>query len=298
MDYIDYYKVLGVAKNAEAKDIKKAYRKLARKYHPDVNPNNKDAEKKFKEINEANEVLGNEENRKKYDEFGKDWKHADDIKKAQQQQGQRGQYSSQNFGGDQFNNQDFSDFFSSMFSGAGSGYRGGGAKYKGQDYNSSITLNLTDIFTSQQQILVVNGKKIRITIPAGVSNGQIIKIPGKGGEGVHGGPSGDLYIEFVINNNTKFKSEGNNLHQKLPVDLYTAVLGGEVFVETLNGKIKLKILPETPNGKRVKLKGKGLPIYKSKDQFGDLYITYDITIPTQLSEKEISLFKELQNLEK
>ncbi|CAM4286708.1 DnaJ C-terminal domain-containing protein [Zobellia nedashkovskayae] len=298
MDYVDYYKVLGVPKKASEKDIKKAYRKLARKYHPDVNPNDATAEKKFKEINEANEVLGNVENRKKYDQYGKDWMHAEQFEKAKAQQGSRGgggQQYGQDFGGG-----DFSDFFESMFGGGGSGgfsQRGGQqTRFRGQDLNAQLRLNLRDAFTTQKQTLTVNGKNIRLTIPAGIENGQTIKIPGHGGPGRNNGPKGDLYLKFIIDNNTPFKRDGNNLYKDVNVDLYTAVLGGEITVDTFDGKAKLKVKPETQSGTKVKLKGKGFPIYKKEGQFGDLYITYNVQTPTNLSDKEKELFKQLASL--
>ena len=144
--------------------------------------------------------------------------------------------------------------------------------------------------------LTVNGKNIRITIPAGIENGQTIKIAGHGGPGINGGPNGDLYITFLIANHPKFKRLGNNLYTTVDLDLYTAVLGGEITIDTLNGKVKLKVKPETQNGSKIKLKGKGFPVYKEKGQFGDLYITYSIVIPTNLTEKQKELFTELSKL--
>ncbi len=298
MNYIDYYKVLGISKNATESDIKKAYRKLARKYHPDLNPNDKTAEKKFKEINEANEVLGNPENRKKFDKYGKDWQHAEEFEKARQQQSKYQQTHRNQKTYSNFNEADYSDFFASMFGGGNSGYsqRNSSVKFKGQDYNAELQLNLTDVAKTHKRTLTVNGKNIRLTIPAGVENGQIIKIKGHGGSGVNGGGKGDLYIKFNIINNTKFRRNKNDLHVTVDLDLYKAVLGGDVFVETLNGKVKLKVKPETQNGTKVKLKGKGFPVYKKKDVFGDLYITYQVKIPTNLSKKEKELFTELAKL--
>ena len=302
MDYIDYYKILDVTKSATEAEIKKAYRKLARKYHPDLNPNDKEAEKKFKEINEANEVLSNPENRKKYDKYGKDWKHADEFEKAgydpnqqqySQQQQQGGNPDFSGFGGD-FSGSDFSDFFNSMYGGARSSRSQ--SKYRGQDFNAELQLDLASAYTTHKQSLTVNGKNIRITIPAGVENGQIIKIPGHGGPGANGGPNGDLYITFNIENNSDFKREGNNLYSDVDLDLYTAVLGGETFVNTFDGKVKVKVPAETQTGTKVKLKGKGFPIYKKENQFGDLYITYKVKTPTKLSQKEKELFKELAKL--
>lgn len=298
MAFIDYYKVLGIPKKASEKEIKAAYRKLARKYHPDVNPDNKAAEQKFKEVNEANEVLSDPEKRKQYDKYGENWKHGEEHEKAQRQhQQQRNtQYSA---GGQGFGENDFSDFFESMFGGAGgSSYQQTRSpKFKGQDFNAELHLNLKDVYTSQQQLLTVSGKKIRLTIPAGVENGQKIKIKGKGAPGINGGPNGDLYIQFVIDNHTQFKREGNNLYRRVDLDLYTAILGGEITVDTFDSKVKLKIQAETQNESKVKLKGKGFPIYKKEGEFGDLIITYHIKMPTNLGEKEKTLFKELQKVQ-
>ncbi|PIQ15945.1 MAG: molecular chaperone DnaJ [Flavobacteriales bacterium CG18_big_fil_WC_8_21_14_2_50_32_9] len=292
MEFIDYYKILGISKTATEKDIKTAYRKLARKYHPDLNPNNKEAEKKFKEINEANEVLSDAGKRKKYDEFGKDWKHADEIKKNQQQQ-QSYANENQQQGYGEFSG-DFSDFFESMY--GNSGARSRQTKFRGQDLNAELHLNLKDVYKSQQQTLTINGNNIRLTFPAGIENGQTIKISGHGTKGVNGGPNGDLYITFSIKNDTKFKREGSNLYTTADLDLYTALLGGEVLIDTFDGKVKLKVAPETQSGTKVKLKGKGFPVYKKENQFGDLYVTYQIKLPTNLSDKEKELLTELQKL--
>lgn len=295
MTYIDYYKVLGVTKKATENDIKKAYRKMARKYHPDLNPDDKEAEKKFKEINEANEVLSNPENRKKYDKYGKDWKHAEEYEKAQQQQRQY-QRSGRQGGSAQYSEQDFSDFFSSMFGGGSAGGRGRNVQFRGQDYNAELQLELGDVYRTHKRTLTVNGKNIRLTIPAGVKNGQVIKIKGYGGEGVNGGPKGDLHIKFSILNHSKFKRDKDNLYTTIDLDLYKALLGGEVVIDTFDGKVKLKVKPETKNLTKVKLKGKGFPVYKKEGQFGDLYITYHIKLPSNLSPREKELFEELAKL--
>lgn len=297
MAFIDYYKILGIEKNASAGDIKKAYRKLARKYHPDLNPSDKEAERKFKEINEANEVLSNPENRKKYDEHGKDWQHAEEFERAKQQQRQYQGSPQQNPFGD-FGGGDYSDFFESMFGGRSSRTRpsGGGVKFRGQDLNATLNLSLKDVYETHKRTLTINGKNIRLSIPAGIKNGQVIKIKGHGGEGVNGGPKGDLNISFTIENNTNFKLDGDNLHTTVDLDLYKAILGGEITVDTFDGKAKLKILPETQNGTKVKLKGKGFPVYKKEGEFGDLYIAYHIKMPKNLTEKEKQLFVELAKL--
>jgi len=291
MAFIDYYKILGIDNTATDKEIKKAYRKLARKYHPDVNPDDKIAEKRFKEINEANEVLSNPENRKKYHKYGKDWKHADEFEKAkQQQQYRRGSHRG---GTGSYSEEDFSDFFSSMFGGGYARSSGGNVKFRGQDYSAELQLNLKDVYQTHKQTLTVNGKKIRLTIPAGVKNGQTIKIKGYGGQGINGGPNGDLHIKFSITNHSKFKRDKDNLYATIDLDLYKAILGGEITIDTFNGKVKLKVKPETQNATKVKLKGKGFPVYKKEGHYGDLYITYQIKTPSSLTDNEKELFEEL-----
>jgi curved DNA-binding protein len=292
MEFIDYYKILDLPKTASAEEIKKSYRKLARKYHPDLNPNNKEFEKKFKEINEANEVLSDKEKRIKYDEYGKDWKHADEIKKAKKQQSQNNANQHDNdfdFGSP------FSDFFESMY-GNGNANRRAQSKYRGQDLNAELQLPLTEAYTAHQKTITVNGKNIRLTFPAGLENGQTIKVGGHGELGVNGGPNGDLYITFSINNNTKFTREGNNLYCNQDVDLYTALLGGIVLIPTFTATVKLKVNPETQSGTKVKLKGKGFPVYKKENEFGDLIITYQIILPKNLTDKEEELFTELSKI--
>ena len=329
MDFIDYYKVLGVNKNAAADEIKTAYRKLARKHHPDLNPNDKEANKRFQQINEANEVLSDPDKRKKYDQYGKDWMHAEAFEKAQQAGGGgRGQGAQGGFGGGaggfggggfggtaggEFGGAgegewhfsdggEFSDFFESLFGGAaggrggsqrGQGGQGGQARFRGQDYQAELEISLVEAATTHPRVLTVNGKNIRITIPAGVENGQIIKLKGHGAPGANGGPDGDLYITFSIPDDPRWTRDGNDLHAKAPLDLYTAMLGGELTVDTLTGKVKLKVKPETPNGHMVRLKGKGFPIYKKEGQSGDLYVTLELKLPTNLTEKEKELFRQL-----
>jgi curved DNA-binding protein len=294
MAFIDYYKILEIDKSASEADIKKAYRKLARKYHPDLNPNDKEAERKFKELNEANEVLSHPENRKKYDQYGENWQHGEEYEKARQQQqryqsdgGQQG-----GFGG----SGDYSDFFESMFGRGASRGRGRTAAFKGQDFNAELHLDLKDVYTTHKRTLTINGKNIRLTIPAGVENGQVIKIPGQGAEGANGGPKGDLYLTFNIENHTNFKLDQHNLYSTVDLDLYTALLGGEITANTFDGKVKLTVKPGTQNGTKVKLKGKGFPVYKKEGEFGDLYISYQIILPTDLTEKEKELFTELAKL--
>lgn len=287
-EFIDYYKVLGVDKSATEVDIKKAYRKLARKLHPDLNPNDKNAHKNFQQINEANEVLSDVDKRKKYDQHGADWKNAE----QHEQQAHQSNYA----GGRQpsdMNEQDFSSFFESMFGSAG---RSNQTKYKGQDFNAELTLSLQDAMVTKQQTLLVNGKNIRITIPAGVENGQVIRLNGHGAIGANGGPAGDLYITFNIANQSDFKRLGNDIYTNATIDLYTALLGGDTTIDTLDGKVKLKVNPETMNGTKIRLKGKGFPIYKKEGEKGDLYITYQVKLPTKLTEEQKELFTKLSQL--
>lgn len=305
MEFIDYYKVLGLPNTATQDDIKKAYRKLARKYHPDVNPNAEEAKKSFQQINEANEVLSDPEKRKKYDQYGKDWEHAEAYEEAKKQRARQGDFGQSDFGGggnyqqysssDFGDGQDFSDFFSSMFGGSrNSSSRT--TQFRGQDYNATLQLTDKDVYTTQKQVLTLNDKKIRITILAGVENGQTIKIKGHGGEGVNGGPKGDLYITFQITPDAQFKRIGADLYATQNIDLFTAVLGGDAVINTFTDKVKLKVTAGTQNGTKVRLKGKGFPKYKIDGEFGDLYITYNVVVPTDLSEEQKDLFTKLSKL--
>jgi len=291
MEFIDYYKILNLDKSASDADIKKAYRKLAREHHPDLNPNDKEAHKRFQQINEANEVLSDPEKRKKYDQYGKDWKHAEQFEQARQEQGR-----AQGFGGsggpayESFDDDRFSDFFESLF---GTGSHRTEARFRGQDIQAQLQLTLTEAYTTHQQTFSINGKNVRITVPAGIEDGQVIKLKGHGGPGRNGGPNGDLYITFSIRNDSNVKRSGNDLYINVPIDLYTAVLGGEQVIDTLGGKLKLKVNPETQNGTKLRVKGKGFPVYKKEGQFGDLYVTYTVQIPTNLTDRQKELFRQL-----
>jgi curved DNA-binding protein len=290
MEIVDYYKTLGIDKAATPKDIKNAYRKLARKYHPDLNQSDANAKANFQKINEANEVLSDPDKRKKYDQYGKDWQHADEFEKAKQHQqsanSREANYSGAQAGGD------YSEFFESIFGRATGGARGRQAKYRGEDFNAELQIDLLAASKTHKQTLTVNGRAIRITIPAGIENGQTIKISGHGGAGSNGGPNGDLFITFSITNHSIFKRLENNLYTTVDIDLNTAVLGGEITIDTLNGKVKLNVKPETQNGSKVRLTGKGFPVYKNEGKFGDLVITFSVKIPTNLTDKQKASFAE------
>ncbi len=303
MDFIDYYQVLGVPKQASTEEIKKAYRKLARKYHPDVNPGDKEAEAKFKQANEAHEVLSDPEKRKKYDQYGKDWEHAEAFEQARRQQQSQ---SGQRFGSGGFTYSgegDFSDFFEQFFGGgdpfAGerSGFgRGRRRSFKGQDFEAELHLSLKDVLEDRKQVLTVNGNHIRLTIPAGVRDGQTIRIKEQGGPGFEGGPAGDLLITFRIAEAPGFRREGDDLHTEHQIDLFTALLGGTAEIETLQGKVAMKIPPGTSGGKVLRLKGKGVQVYKRPGAFGDLYVRLAVDIPTRLSEEEKELIRNWQHI--
>jgi len=291
----DHYKILGIDRSATTDAIKAAYRKLARKHHPDLNPNDDGAKKKFQEINEANEVLSDPESRKKYDKYGEHWKHGEEYEKARQGQGASsgggfGQDFGQGSGGGQ-GAEDYSDLFGSMFGGRG----GRQPKFRGQDYTAELRLELLEAYRTHKQTLTVNGKQIRITVPAGVEDGQTIRIGSHGGPGANGGPNGDLYITFHIAAHALFKRAGKDLFASMEIDLYTAMLGGEVTLDTLDGTVKLNVKPETQNGTKARLRGKGFPVYKQEGAFGDLIVTFNVKLPTGLSEEQRALFLQLQN---
>lgn len=297
-DFIDYYKSLGLSKTASQDDIRKAYRKLARKYHPDVNPDNEEMSRKFKEINEANEVLSDKDKRKKYDQYGKDWQHADQLDKMRRQGGGGQQYTYGQDGGEE---QGFSDFFQSIFGGGGGGgFRGFGGgqqrSFKGQDVKADLQLSLADASQTHKRTISINNKQIRFTVPAGVSDGQTIKLGGHGQAGTQGGPAGDLYLTFRFENDPQFERQGDNLFTRSEIDIFTALLGGEIEVPTLAGKVRLKVKAGTQNGSKMRLKGKGYPIYKQEGKSGDLYVEIAVRLPEVLSEAEQELVKNWQQI--
>lgn len=319
MAYIDYYRVLGVDKTASQDDIKKAFRKLARKYHPDLNPNDATAKDKFQAVNEANEVLGDPEKRKKYDEYGEHWKHADEFEAQRQARQQAGAGGFGGFGGasgagfgtdgsgtywyssdgQEFSGShagDFSDFFEQLFGHRTRGTSGTVAGFHGQDFHAELHLSLRDAARTHKRVLTVNGKRVRITIPAGVANGQVIKLKGYGGAGADGASAGDLYITFVIPDDPVFKRVGDDLYVDVTIDLYTALLGGDQLVNTLDGQVKLKVKPETQSGTKVRLKGKGFPVYKKAGASGDLIVTYYVALPMHLTEQQKEMFRKIRSM--
>lgn len=312
MDYKDYYKILGVSKSATQNDIKKAYRKLAVKYHPDKNKDNKSAEEKFKEINEANEVLSDPEKRKKYDQFGENWQQYQQSGNTQdfdwsqymnRGKGQR-QYSYEGDFGDSFGGGGFSDFFENLFGGGNFGSAGAGksrrgakrASMRGEDFNAEMSITLEDAYSGAEKIFDLNGQSIKLKIKPGIANGQILKLSGKGAAGFNGGNAGDLLLKINILNDPLYERKGNDLYSSLNVKLYTAVLGGKALLKTFKGNININIPKESQNGKVLRLSGLGMPVYGRSNEFGDMYVKLLIEIPTNLTAKETHLFKELSDL--
>jgi curved DNA-binding protein len=313
MEYKDYYKILGVEKTATTEQIKKAYRKLARQYHPDVNPNDATAEQKFKEVNEANEVLSDAEKRKKYDQFGADYQRYEQAGAggagrgpggfdwSQYAQGGQGGFGGFGGGGSPFGgegDEDFSDFFSSLFGGMGGGAAGGRGTRPGagQDYQAELELTLEEAYHGGPRTITVNGKNLRITIQPGVADGQTIRLRDQGGPGRNGGPTGSLLITFRIVPDTRYVRTGDDLTQDVPVSLYRALLGGSQTVETLSGTVKINIKPESTNGTRLRLRGKGFPVYRQEGKFGDLYLRLNVQLPQHLTDQEKDLIKQLAQL--
>jgi curved DNA-binding protein len=309
MEYKDYYKILGVDKNATEEEIRRAYRKLATKYHPDKNPGDKNAESKFKEINEAKQVLSDPEKRKLYDKFGADWKHYKDTdekggfdwsKYASENRGQDRTYYYQSREGFEniFDHEGFSDFFQTLF---GKGFRGTQNKTsrirKGEDLYSAITISLEEAFHGTSRLIKFQNQKIKLKIQAGIPDQHVLRLAGKGTAGNNNSPPGDLYITVKIASHLRFTRDDINLYHDLPIDIYTAILGGDVEISTFNGKVKVNIPSGTQNGKLLRLKGQGMPVYNNNNK-GDLYVKVIIQIPENLTKEEYDLFKKLKEMRK
>jgi curved DNA-binding protein len=305
MNYKDYYKILGVDKNASQDEIKKAYRKLAIKYHPDKNQGDKKAEEKFKEISEAYEVLGDPEKRKKYDHLGTNWKNyqkADnfDFSEFAKNSGGYDFYFEGDIN-DLFGNSSngFSDFFNVFFG----NFRNKGFdfdeyrhKIKGQDIKTEIELSLEELFKTTTKIITVNGNKLRVKIQPGAYEGQELRIKGKGMQGINGGENGDLILKIKIKPDSNYIVKGNDLIMKVNIDIYTAILGGNIEIETVSGKFNVNIPKGSQNGNKLRVKGKGIPVYGKPGLTGDLYLQLNIIIPENLNSEEIALFKKLKEL--
>ncbi|MDX2173624.1 MAG: J domain-containing protein [Bacteroidota bacterium] len=298
MDYKDYYKILGISKTASQDEIKKAYRKLAVQFHPDKNPDNKVAENKFKEINEANEVLGDPEKRKRYDELGENWQN------YQQQGGNNhggggfdwGQYQSSQ--GSSFDEDGFSDFFNNIFGGGGGSKRNRKTSFKGQDLQTETTITLDEVYHGTVRLINVENEKLRLTIKPGATDGQTLRIKGKGAKGYNNGEAGDLYLQIHVAPHYLYKRDGNNLEQTVKLDLFTAILGGKLKINTFTGDLLITISPGTQNGKTLRIKGKGLPIYGKAGGFGDMLVKTEIAIPIDLNEEQKELLKKIRDSKK
>jgi curved DNA-binding protein len=306
MEYKDYYSVLGVDKKASQDEIKKAYRKLAVKYHPDKNRDNKAAEEKFKLVNEANEVLSDPEKRKKYDELGANWQQYEYAGGRpgggpRPGNGRGGPFTFEGDFGDVFGQgggAGFSDFFEQFFGrGAAGGPRQGGrtTQFKGEDYQTDMDITLEEAYHGTHRLIQLENEKIRIATKPGVYDGQRLRIKGKGGKGSKANNHGDLYVEVHITPHPRYNRKGDDLYASHTIDLFTAVLGGSTIVDTLSGQVKVKIAPGTQSGKTIRIKGKGMPVYGDANNFGDLYVQLQVYIPETLTDRQRDLFEQLKS---
>jgi curved DNA-binding protein len=306
MDFKDYYKILGIAKTASADEVKKAYRKLAIKYHPDKNPNDKTAEEKFKEISEANEVLKDEKKRKEYDGLAEDYKNYqqsggkqgfDGFSQGNRNQGNQ-RYQSRGNANQSYDEESFADFFSNLFGGQAGNTQGRKQQpSKGQDFNAEMEVSLEEAYMGTTRQVQLETQKLAMKIKPGVTEGQVLRLKGKGEKGENGAADGDLMITVHVAEHPIFKRKEHDLYCSIEIDLYTAILGGKTEIKTLKGKINISITKETVNGKVVRLKKMGMPIFNKPEEFGDLYATIAIKMPINLSEKEFELFNQLALLQ-
>lgn len=298
MEYKDYYKALGVAKNAGQDEIKKAFRKLAVKYHPDKNPGDKKAEEKFKEINEANEVLGDPEKRKKYDEMGENWKYYEQQEAARKASGGRRSYQTSSPFGESFGaGGDFSDFFESFF--GGSSFNGFGnqrrtAATRGNDLEAEMEISLREAFDGASRQITVSGDRISFKLKPGSYEGQIIRMKGKGNKGKNGGENGDLLITLHISPDQKFKIKGHDLYFDQPVDPATAVLGGKINVSGIDKTVKMEIPAGSDSLRTFRLKNMGMPYHDEPDRRGDAYVRLVIHTPKNISGEERKIWEQLR----
>jgi curved DNA-binding protein len=313
MEYRDYYKILGLKKSATDKEIKRAFRRLAREHHPDVNPGDASAEERFKEINEAHEVLSDPEKRQKYDQLGADWQrwqHAgrgpSDFDWSRWTSGQPSggvhvRYGTPEDLNDMFGGGGgaFSDFFSQIFGGMGGSRGGSGFQYqpqpqRGQDFEQPVQITLQEAFRGTTRILQRSNQRLEVKIPAGAKTGTRVRMRGEGGAGAAGGPSGDIFLRVTVLPDSRFERKENDLHTVVPVDLYTMVLGGEVRVPTVEGEVVLSIPPGTQNGRTFRLRGKGMPRLREPSKTGDLYAQVEVELPSKLTPRQRELFDELR----
>lgn len=302
MEYKDYYKILGVGKNADEKEIKHAFRRLARKYHPDLNPNDKSAQEKFKEINEAYEVLSDPAKRRRYDELGANWQAYEQYQRAGGQgpfQWGAGGVHYRTVTPEEFESLfgdlgGFSDFFRTFFGGTETP-RTARAR-RGQDIEQTIEISLEEAYRGAARLLQKGDRRLEIKIPPGVKTGSKIRYAGEGEPGIAGGTPGDLYVRVHIAPHPVFERDGDDLRCEIPIDLYVALLGGEVYVPTLKGQLALKIPPETQNGRTFRLAGQGMPKLNAPNTYGDLYVKVRVVLPENLTAAERNLFQQLAQM--
>ena len=293
----DYYEILGVSRNATQDEIKKAYRKLARKYHPDLNPGDKQAEEKFKEIQEAYEILGDPEKRKKYDQFGTADFEGFNFGDFTGSGGTYYKTYSFDFG-------DFSSIFEDILGGGFKKKRSDGFHTTGFDFNipqkgadieAELEIDFIDSILGGEKLIYIKGSPIKVKIPEGIKNGQKIRLSGKGEPGINGGPNGDLYIKIKVRKDPKYHREGDDLYLKFPISITEAYFGGVIEVNTIKGKIKLKLPPRTNTGKKFRIRGKGVKNPKTKIS-GDLYIEPYIVLPEISSTELDNIMEKLKNI--